>query len=100
MRTKPIHLTVEECALMCNLLGAAMSATGKPFVEQARQVQLLSTKLAKSYAEHERHAPIKKQSSIFDKPKEDAQDVLEKIRMSIVQTTPDGAVLQEGTDSL
>jgi hypothetical protein len=68
MRTLPLHLNIEECALMCNLLGTAMRATGKVFEDQPMQVKLLSTKLAKSYAMHESKVP-EKPKTVFDNVK-------------------------------
>ena len=66
MRTQAIHLTMEECALMCNLLHAGMQATKKPFEEQPLQVKVLSTKLANSYKTHERKLG-KQAKTVFDK---------------------------------
>lgn len=53
MSLQTIELTVEEVGLMCNLLLMAMKATGKPFEEQALQVQSLSDKLARCHAKLE-----------------------------------------------
>ena len=50
MKTQAIHLTVQEAGLMCNLLYAALKASGKDFKDQALPVRTLSAKLARTHA--------------------------------------------------
>lgn len=50
MKTQAIHVTIEEAGLLCNLLYLAMKESKREFKDQPKQVQMLSTKLARAHA--------------------------------------------------
>lgn len=72
MKTTQLHLTLQESGLMCNLMHMAMQSNGKKFEDQAEEVKMLSTKLARAHLKlEEAHKkapqPEAKPKTVFDR---------------------------------